>query len=120
MEKVTGIGGLFFRSENPEVVSSWYATHLGLSGVNGIWEQAAGPTVFAPFRKTTDYFGRDSRQWMLNLRVSDLDAMLAQLARAGIGAETRAEWDSPEVGRFARIHDPEGNPVELWEPAPES
>jgi predicted enzyme related to lactoylglutathione lyase len=54
---------------------------------------------------------------MLNLRVGNLDAMIAQLQAAGIAVETRPEWDSPEVGRFARIHDPEGNPVELWQPA---
>lgn len=81
------------------------------------WMQEAGPTVFAPFRQETDYFGRDSQQWMINFRVKDMDAMLAQLAAAGIAAETRAEWDSPEVLCFARIHDPEGNPIELWQPA---
>jgi glyoxylase I family protein len=116
MERVTGIGGLFFRSADSKALAAWYATHLGLES-NPVWEQAAGPTVFAPFAQDTDYFGRASQQWMLNLRVSDMDAMLAQLAAAGIPAETRAEWDSPEVGRFARIHDPEGNPIELWEPA---
>ena len=53
---------------------------------------------------------------MINLRVDDLDAMIAQLEAAGIAVETRDEWDEPDVGRFARIHDPEGNPIELWEP----
>ena len=74
-------------------------------------------TVFAPFRRQTDYFPPD-KQWMINLRVDDLDAMMAQLKAAGIAIETRVEWDTPETGRFARIHDPEGNQIELWEPAP--
>ena len=77
--------------------------------------QAAGPTVFAPFPRDSDYFETD-RAVMLNFRVDDLDALLAQLAQADIPAQTRAEWNS-EIGRFARIHDPEGNPIELWEPA---
>ena len=109
MERVTGIGGLFFRSADTKGLSEWYATHLGVSG-DPVWMQDAGPTVFAPFAQSTDYFGRDTQQWMVNFRVSDMDAMLAQLAAAGIPAETRAEWDSPEVGRFARIHDPRGEP----------
>ncbi|HET8937104.1 MAG TPA: VOC family protein, partial [Polyangiales bacterium] len=64
---------------------------------------------------TTDYFPAE-KQWMLNLRVSELDGLVARLAKAGITAERRAEWDTPETGRFARIHDPEGNAIELWEP----
>ena len=75
-------------------------------------------TVFAPFKADTDYFPAD-RQWMLNLRVEQLDALLATLRAAGIAIETKAEWNSPETGQFARIHDPEGNPIELWEPATE-
>ena len=116
MERVTGIGGMFFRSSDSKALSDWYATHLGVVG-DPVWQQQAGPTVFAPFRQDTDYFGRDSQQWMINFRVKDMDAMLAQLASAGILAETRAEWDSADYGRFARIHDPEGNPIELWQPA---
>lgn len=113
---VTGIGGLFFRAQDPEALGDWYRTHLGLRIGAEVWEQDGGPTVFAPFARDSDYFPQD-RQWMLNLRVSDLAGMIAALAAAGIPAETRAEWDHPEVGRFARIHDPEGNPIELWEPA---
>ena len=116
MARVTGIGGIFFRSTDTKALADWYATHLGVAG-DPVWMQDAGPTVFAPFGRETDYFGRDSQQWMINFRVDDMDGMLARLAAAGIAAETRAEWDSPEVGRFARIHDPEGNPVELWQPA---
>ncbi len=94
---VTGIGGFFFRSDDPD------------------WEQAAGPTVFSPFARSTDYFAAD-KQWMMNLRVSELDALLDALAAEGIAAARNAEWDTPETGRFARIHDPEGNAIELWEP----
>jgi len=116
LEKVTGIGGMFFRARDPKTLSRWYATHLGIDVDDAVWRQVAGPTVFAPFRENTDYFSRPEQQWMINFRVRDLDAMLRQLRAAGIAAETRSEWDS-EVGRFARIHDPEGNPIELWEPA---
>ena len=118
MERVTGIGGVFFRAADPKALAEWYKVHLGIDGPYGMWEQAAGTTIFSPFAADTKYFGRPSQQWMVNFRVADLDAMLAQLAAAGITAETRAEWDSPEVGRFARIHDPEGTPIELWEPPP--
>ncbi|MDE0878151.1 MAG: VOC family protein, partial [Sphingomonas bacterium] len=73
-----------------------------------------GPVVFAPFAADSDYFAPD-KQWMLNLRVTGLEAMIGTLSAAGIAVERRAEWDSPEIGRFARIHDPEGNAIELWE-----
>jgi glyoxylase I family protein len=117
MARVTGIGGVFFRAKDPKALAAWYATHLGIGEPPwGLWAQDAGQTVFAPFAADTDYFGRPGQQWMMNLRVDDLDGMIAQLADAGIEAETRAEWDSPEVGRFVRVHDPEGNPIELWEP----
>ncbi len=116
MEKVNGIGGVFFRAKDPEALSAWYKTHLGVDLSEGAWAQAAGPTVFAPFAADTDYFGRASQQWMINFRVADLDAMIAQLEAAGIAVTTNPDWDS-FVGRFARIHDPEGNPIELWEPA---
>lgn len=115
MENVTGIGGVFFRSRDTEALSKWYQKHLG---IDYVWQQTSGPTVFAPFQHDTDYFGRAQQQWMINFRVSDLDLMIAQLKAAGIAVETRAEWDS-EIGRFARIHDPEGNPIELWEPTNE-
>jgi glyoxylase I family protein len=116
MAGVTGIGGVFFRARDPAALAMWYSTHLGLpAGHNSVWDQAAGPTVFAPFAADSDYFPAD-RQVMLNLRVDDLTALLAALAAAGIPSETRAEWDGEGYGRFARIHDPEGNPIELWEP----
>ena len=110
---VTGIGGFFFRSDDPDALSAWYQKHLGVGGYD--WQQSAGPTIVAPFKKSTDYFAAD-KQWMLNLRVSGLDALLAELAAAGINAVTDPAWDTPETGRFARIHDPEGNAIELWEP----
>jgi len=110
---VTGIGGFFFRSDDPDALAAWYKTHLGVGGYD--WRQAEGPTVVAPFKRSTDYFAADN-QWMLNLRVSDLDALLQALEAAGIAIRKDPDWDSPETGRFARIHDPEGNPIELWEP----
>jgi predicted enzyme related to lactoylglutathione lyase len=113
---MTGIGGFFFRAKDPEAMASWYADHLGVGGGEmGVWEQAAGQTIFAPFEAGTDYFPLD-KQWMLNLRVDDLDALLASLRAKGIEVTTNPEWDAPGVGRFARIHDPEGNQIELWEP----
>ncbi len=115
MEKVTGIGGLFFRAGDTEALSAWYRQHLGIDPTPGAWRQEAGPTVFMPFQQNSDYFPAD-KQWMINLRVADLDAMIAQLEAAGIAVITRESWNS-EVGRFARIHDPEGNAIELWEPS---
>jgi predicted enzyme related to lactoylglutathione lyase len=113
MMPVTGIGGFFFRADDPGALSLWYKTHLGVGGFD--WEQSAGPTVVAPFPKSSDYFPTE-KQWMLNLRVSGLDLLLSELAAAGIAITKNPEWDTPETGRFARIHDQEGNPIELWEP----
>lgn len=114
MQKVNGIGGLFFRARDPENLRKWYQDTLGIEMTPGAWNQQAGTTVFMPFEADTDYFA-GGQQWMINFRVNDLTAMIAQLRANGIEVETRAEWDS-EVGHFARIHDPEGNPIELWEP----
>lgn len=113
---MSGIGGLFFRAADPEALTSWYETHLGIAGVGsgGAWEQAAGPTVFAPFPADTDYFGRREQQFMLNFRVADLDAMLAQLRAAGAAVEDDVV-DEP-YGRFGYASDPEGNRFELWQP----
>lgn len=117
MAKVTGIGGVFFRAHDPKALAEWYERHLGIDDIaKTVWRQEAGLTVFAPFSHDTDYFGRPEQQWMINFRVDDLDAAIADLEASGIEVETRAEWDS-EVGHFARIHDPEGNPIELWEPS---
>ncbi|MHA7873252.1 MAG: VOC family protein [Hyphococcus sp.] len=121
MEKVTGIGGLFFRAKDPDKLAKWYADNLGVDLVPTSydvepWKQEAGPTVFSPFAADTKYFGPDmNQQWMINFRVRDLDAMVAQLRANGNEVEVNEE-DYPN-GRFARVYDPEGTPVELWEPA---
>ena len=116
---ITGIGGVFFRAKDPDTLLQWYKHHLGVT-MEGYepWRQAAGPTVFMPFAAATDHWPAD-KAWMINFRVDDLDGFLAKLRQAGVAVETRPEWDSPETGRFARIHDPEANPIELWEPPAE-
>ena len=118
MEKVLGFGGLFIRSRDPGALAAWYDQHLGIlpvptSAEGQVWMQQTGPTVFSPFKADTDYFAAD-KQFMMNFRVANLDAMLDQLRGAGI--EISQEMDMEGIGRFARIHDPEGNPIELWEP----
>jgi len=119
MERVTGIGGLFFRARDPATLSRWYRDHLGVTPTpsnydDTPWQQEAGPTVFAPFPVDTEYFGEAKQVWMVNFRVRDLDAMTAQLRSAGIAVTIDPE-PYPN-GRFARLYDPEGNPIELWEP----
>lgn len=113
MAGAVAIGGLFFRSKDPSGLAAWYSAHLGVASGDTPWLQQAGPMVFAPFKADSDYFPAD-RQWMVNFRVDDLTALIASLRAADIAVETRPEWDG-EWGRFARIHDPEGNPIELWE-----
>lgn len=116
MPKVVGIGGVFFRAADPAGLAEWYERHLGVDDLHkSVWQQEAGMTIFGPFSENTDYFGRREQQWMINFRVDDLEGFISNLTASGIAVETRAEWNS-EVGRFARIHDPEGNPIELWEP----
>jgi catechol 2,3-dioxygenase-like lactoylglutathione lyase family enzyme len=119
MEKVTGIGGFFFRAKDPKALALWYEQHLGILPIPTTyekhgWQQEAGPTGFAPFPETTKYFGDPSKSWMLNFRVRDLDKMAAQLQAAGIAV--KIDPQSYPYGRFARLHDPEGNPIELWQP----
>lgn len=117
---VTGIGGIFFRAKDPGGLLEWYRTHLGIAADGEMqWNQEAGPTVFMPFADNTDYWP-DGKQWMMNFRVTDLDALLSTLRLAGVAVKTDPDWDTPEIGRFARIHDPEGNPIELWEPPAEA
>ena len=123
---VLGVGGIFFRAKDPEVLTAWYREHLGVGAgcaAEGTgpadewsWTVQGGPLVFAPFEAATDYWAVD-KQFMLNLRVSDLDGLIEQLTADDIEVVVKPEWDSPEVGRFARIHDPEGNAIELWEPS---
>jgi glyoxylase I family protein len=112
-ERVLGIGGLFFRSRDPKKMAQWYELHLGID--HKVWQQAAGPTSFTPFAMDTDYFGSKEQAWMLNFRVRSLDAMVAQLQKSNI--EVKVDPEKYPYGRFARLHDPEGNPIELWEPA---
>jgi predicted enzyme related to lactoylglutathione lyase len=117
MERALGIGGYFFRANDPEALAAWYEAALGITGMSagGSWEQAAGPTVFAPFPADTDYFGAANQQAMLNFRVANLDAMLSQLRTAGAAVED--EVAEASFGRFGHAVDPEGNRFELWEPA---
>jgi len=120
MEKVTGIGGFFFRAKDPKALGLWYKQQLGISLIptsaeESPWQQEGGPTAFAPFKETSGYFGDPQKVWMLNFRVRDLDKMAAQLQAAG--AEVKIDPQTYPNGRFARTHDPEGNPIELWQPA---
>ena len=113
---VTGIGAFAFRARDPERLAAWYAEHLGVGGgEHGSWDQQAGPTLFTPFDARTDYFPAE-KQWTLNFRVDDLAALKASLEAKGIEVLTNPDWDAPGVGRFARIFDPEGNQIELWQP----
>jgi len=117
MERVLGIGGYFLRAADPAALSAWYRDCLGLDAAGDEpWQQEAGPTVFAPFESETDYFGSRGQQTMLNFRVRDLDAMLAQLRAAGADVAPETE-DMAGIGRFAWVRDPEGNRIELWQPA---
>ncbi|HWW83106.1 MAG TPA: VOC family protein [Vicinamibacterales bacterium] len=120
MERVTGIGGLFFRAKDPEAIAKWYTDHLGVDPIPSSygerpWHQEAGPTAFAAFPEATPYFGDEKQTWMINFRVRHLDAMTAQLRAANIEVEVDSE--SYPNGRFARLTDPEGNPIQLWEPS---
>ena len=121
---VTGMGGYFFRAQDPATLKAWYKDHLGVGGGCGgdpatgesnewVWFTQGGPMVFEPFKADSDYFAAD-KQAMINLRVDDLEGLLVALR--GLGVEIQREEAMEGVGRFARIHDPEGNPIELWEP----
>lgn len=114
---VLGVGGIFMRAKDPDALGTWYRERLGLGAPEGEWAWAAegGPLVFAPFPADTDYFPAD-QQVMLNLRVDDLAGLVDELRSAGVEVVTKDEWDTPETGRFARVTDPEGHAVELWEP----
>lgn len=119
-ERVLGIGGLFFRARDPKALAEWYRSHLGVALVgsgsdHSGWHTDAGSTAFQPFSMTSKYFGDEHQMWMVNFRVRDLDKMAAQLRSAGI--EVTIDPQTYPYGRFAKIHDPEQNPIELWEPA---
>ena len=121
---VTGMGGYFFRAKDPAALKAWYRAHLGVGGGIGrdpatgqsneyLWHTQGGPMVFEPFAADSDYFATD-KQAMINFRVRDLDGLLARLREGGVAITQEQEMEG--VGRFARIHDPEDNAIELWEP----
>ena len=131
-KRVQGIGGIFFKAQNPKQLQDWYDTHLGISPLaHSPWgEDDSSPlfewrdkddpnrkcyTVYGIFPHTTTYFEPSASPFMFNFRVDDLDALLDQLREEGI--QIQGEIQTFPFGRFARIIDPEGNPVELWEPA---
>jgi predicted enzyme related to lactoylglutathione lyase len=124
MERVTGIGGVFFKAQNPEQLTAWYQEHLGITpeeygSVSFRWREpgrpaGSGTTVWAPFPQDTTYFAPSMAPFMINYRVANLDAMLAQLRAAGVPVDDHIE--DHEYGRFGWAMDPEGNRIELWEP----
>ena len=123
MKRVTGIGGIFFKSENPEKVKKWYEKHLGLQtdqwGTNFEWRQAAdstkkGFTQWSPFSESTSYFEPSQNDFMINYRVQNLEWLVAQLEMEGV--KILDEIETHEYGSFVHILDPEGHKIELWEP----
>ena len=120
MAKAVGIGGIFLKARDPKALAQWYATHFGIPDQGGgslafDGPESMGMTVFAHFPLDTKYFGEGPQQAMVNFRVDDLDAFLAQLAEAGVRIDPKRD-DAP-YGKFAWIWDPEGNRVELWQPS---
>jgi len=123
MAKVTGIGGVFFKTGDPEALAAWYVKHLGLPADNeGFvvlrWgDKNRGSTVWGPFPEdTTSFEWPEDKQWMINYRVDDLDEMLTQLRSEGVDCATETFEDMN--GRFGHCWDPEGNRIQLWQPHP--
>jgi predicted enzyme related to lactoylglutathione lyase len=123
MKRVTGLGGIFFKSEDPEKLYTWYEEHLGLKRDSSeavvfkwrdLGDEKEGRTVWGIFAKSSKYFDPSPSQFMLNFRVDDLDALLAALRAEGVKVDEKIE--EYDYGRFAWIMDPEGNRIELWEP----
>lgn len=123
MARVTGIGGVFLRARNHKTLAAWYAEHLGIKletwgGVKFAWSDevppTTGSTTWSLFPLDTKYFGPGNQAAMINYRVDDLDALLAQLSAAGVEVDPHRE--NASYGRFAWITDPEGNRLELWQP----
>ncbi|MCB1326522.1 MAG: VOC family protein [Spirochaetales bacterium] len=114
--RVVGVGGIFFRAEDPEKLAAWYREHLGIAPPGGteLWESSRGIVVFAPFQKDTDYFPKE-QPMMVNFRVKDIDGLLDELKGKGVRIDEKRQ-DEP-YGRFAWIYDLEGNKIELWEPS---
>lgn len=125
MKRVTGIGGLLFKCDDPQNLKAWYGRHLGLPvdewGATFLWRtmedpQQVGRTQWGSLPKATDYFEPSKKEFMINYRVADLEALLAALKEEGV--QIVGEMQEFEYGKFAWIMDPEGNKIELWE-APE-
>jgi predicted enzyme related to lactoylglutathione lyase len=122
MKRVTGIGGVFFKADDPKALQAWYERHLGVpvdekGYVSFPWRELDGKeamTVWSAFSRDTRYFGDGPQPFMINYRVEDLDAVLAALAAEGVTVDPKRE--DGEFGRFGWIVDPEGNRIELWEP----
>ncbi|TXH94813.1 MAG: VOC family protein [Rheinheimera sp.] len=119
MEKISGIGGIFLRARDPHKLAAWYQQYLGVSIDAGqtygcLVAKADDMTVWSTFSQDTDYFGNRQQQCMVNYRVSDLDAMLAQLRAAGAVVDDNIQDE--DYGRFGWATDPEGNRFELWQP----
>lgn len=122
MAKALGVGGIFFKSRDPQALMQWYHAHLGLPTESSDYATfyaatmpPGGCTVFSPFKDTTGYFAPSKRDFMFNLVVDDLDGALAQVVAGG--AELVGDPQSFDYGRFGWFMDPEGNKVELWQPA---
>jgi predicted enzyme related to lactoylglutathione lyase len=122
MQRVTGIGGIFFKSADPKALGAWYRDHLGLDvtdwgGAIFEWggaESAKGTTIWSPFKQDTTYMSPGTSSFMINFRVADLDALLAALRNEGCNVV--GDPQTSEQGKFGWVLDPEGNKVELWEP----
>ncbi len=125
MKRVTGIGGIFIKAENPGSLYEWYEKHLGIvrephgHGAMLHWREAEDPerrgmTIWALFEKKSEYFDPSRAQFMVNYRVDDMDALLEALRAEGVAVDPKRE--DTDYGRFAWITDPEGNKIELWEP----
>jgi catechol 2,3-dioxygenase-like lactoylglutathione lyase family enzyme len=111
---VTGVGGVFWRADDPQALRGWYADVLGIVDPPGdVWHQEAGPTVLATFPRDSEHFGLE-QQFMVNFRVRDLTELLGQLRARGV--EVLREEQADGIGEFAWIRDPEGNQIELWQP----
>ena len=122
MKRVTGIGGIFFKSTDPKALSAWYRDHLGLEvsdwgGAVFRWggvDSPAGMTLWSPFAADSDYMSPGTSPFMINFRVADLDALLVALR--GEGCHVLDGTETSEQGKFGWVIDPDGNKVELWEP----
>jgi predicted enzyme related to lactoylglutathione lyase len=127
LKRVTSIGGIFFRTKDPKAIREWYGKHLGLNiddqyGTSFEWRHAEAPekkgyTVWSPFKETTDYFGPNGKDFMINYRVENLEKLLEVLKSEGV--EVAGDIQTFEYGKFGWIMDPEGNKIELWEPVDE-